>query len=77
LEKKNTDSPLLCTNPLGEPHYKTRLCVESGEIEGRAAVVVTGRKVGSVFNEQFQRLRAGVPFGSEMGGGAECSICRI
>ena len=40
--------PVLCRYPLDEP----RLFVPSGDLQRRAAVVVSGREVGSVLDEE-------------------------
>src|SRR5262245_35580956 len=56
------------TKPSLDPLGKAHLTVQFGDVQGRMAVVVAGRKVGSAFHEERKRLRPCVPLGREMCG---------
>src|SRR5437867_718147 len=55
------------TKPSLDPLSHSHLTVQFGDVQGRMAVVVTGRKVGSAFHEKRKGLRPRVPLGGEMG----------
>ena len=63
------------TNSSGNPFNQPWFLAQSGDFQRRQTVFVASRKIGSVFDENRERLWAGVPLGSEMGGGsaAECA----
>ena len=62
--------PRLRPNPIRDPLDETRLFVPSGDLQRRETVVVSGREVSSVLDEERKCFRAGGPFGSEMGRGS-------
>ncbi len=59
--------PRLRRNPTRDPLDETGLFVPSGDLQRREAIVVAGRQVGSLLNEECKGLWASVPFGREVG----------